>query len=129
LALAGRFPTGLRWLVPLAFAAAVSWWVLRATDGDLMSGLAVKALGCAARSLGVGAFVWLALAWIWRGSDPWSPRRSGAVLGAVVGCTSCAAVGIACLTEHAGHVVVGHWLAIPLLAALGALLARRVVAP
>jgi hypothetical protein len=67
--------------------------------------------------------------WVWRRADPWSPRVTGAFIGAASGCIATAGVSVACTMQHAGHLMLGHWLAVPLLALAGALVARRTLAP
>jgi hypothetical protein len=99
------------------------------TDQALGTAFAGPALGCGLRSmlaglLGCGAFMF-----IWRRTDPWTPRISGALIGGCAGTIASAGVGIPCAAEHGGHLLIGHWLAVPLLALFGALVARRVLAP
>jgi len=85
--------------------------------------------GCLLRTLGTGTVLLGAWLWIWRRSDPWTPRVGGALIGALAGAIASAGGGIACLANSSVHLVVGHWLVVPLLAGAGALLARRAVAP
>jgi hypothetical protein len=70
-----------------------------------------------------------AFMWVWRKTDPWTPRLSGAFIGVAAGVVSSAHVGIVCAGDHGGHLMVGHWLVVPLMALLGFLASRRVLAP
>lgn len=53
----------------------------------------------------------------------------GGSRGVCAGTIASAGVGIPCPGEHGGHLLVGHWLAVPLLALFGALIGRRVPSP
>ena len=54
---------------------------------------------------------------------------SGALIGACAGAIASAAAGIPRAVEQVDHLLIGHWLAVALLALADALLARRVLAP
>ena len=99
------------------------------TDQALGTALAGPAIGCMTRSIVAGALGCAAFMWIWRKTDPWTPRISGALLGACAGAIASASVGIPCAAEVGGHLFVGHWVAVPLLALGGALISRRVLQP
>ncbi len=105
---------------------ALFLWVF--ADGEACSGSELG-IGCGLRALGGGLVATVATMWAWRKTDPWAPRAGGAIVGAAAGSIACAAVNVACATTHAGHIIVGHWLAVPLLAIVGALTARRVLSP
>jgi hypothetical protein len=113
----------------------VALWVLgwalylssQSSGGSLS--LAEGGWGCAVRGLAAGALAAVGMMWVWRRADPWSPRMTGAFIGAAAGCIASAAVGVVCTMPHAGHLMIGHWLAVPLLALGGALVSRRALAP
>ncbi len=84
---------------------------------------------CLTRGLVTGTVLLGAWLWIWRRSDPWTPRVGGALMGALAGTIASAGLGVACLTTSSLHLLSGHWLIVPLLAGAGCLLARRAVAP
>ena len=110
----------------------VAWTVYLAsniTDQALGTALAGPAIGCWLRSLLAGLVGCGAFLYIFRRTDPWTPRISGALLGACAGTIASAGVGIPCPSETGGHLMVGHWLAVPLLALFGAIVARRVLEP
>ncbi len=114
----------------LAAALAVGWslYVLSFTSVSAIH-VDAMAIGCAARSVGGGLVAAAALTWLWRRADPWTPRWTGALIGAAAGCIACAAVSVACPGADFGHLLVGHWLAVPLLAASWAALASRWLRP
>ncbi|RLB62971.1 MAG: hypothetical protein DRI90_07885 [Deltaproteobacteria bacterium] len=84
---------------------------------------------CVLRSLAAGVLIGGAWLWLWRRTDPWTPRVGGALIGACAGCIASAGVGVACLTTATQHLVIGHLLAVPVLAIAGVLVARRFLAP
>jgi hypothetical protein len=67
--------------------------------------------------------------WAWRFTDPWQPARTGALIGLVAGCVGAAGVSVAC--DHHGlvHLLVGHGMALLLLAGLSAAIAPRTLRP
>lgn len=93
------------------------------------SGLQTGALACGLRSIMSGLFAGFAAIWAFRYADPWTPRRTGALIGAASGCIAAAAVDIGCGVSDLGHLLVGHGLVVPLLAVAGALVARRTLRP
>ncbi len=127
-----RLQRGLGWGGRALLAAAVvSGWALLLwffSGGDACAGGGLG-YGCGLRALGGGLIAAAATMWVWRKTDPWSPRAGGAIVGATAGSIACAAVNVACATHDAGHIIVGHWLAVPLLALVGALAAPRVLRP
>jgi hypothetical protein len=111
---------GLGWTAYLA---------LHCESGRLACALEGPAFGCAFRGLVIGVLGGAGLFWLWRKTDPWTPRLSGALVGGAAGCIAAATVTMLCGGLSAGHLIVGHWLVVPILAIMGALAARRVLAP
>jgi len=110
----------------------IGWTVYLAshvTDQALGTALAGPAIGCWLRSMLAGMVGLSAFLYVFRRTDPWTPRVTGALLGACAGAIASAGVGIPCPSETGGHLVVGHWLAVPVLALIGALIGRRTLAP
>lgn len=120
-----------RALVVLGILAAWSIYLLTdAADADLSTALEGASLGCGLRSLGAGVLGGAAFMWVWRKADPWTPRVTGALIGTCAGVVASAHVGVVCSgAQHGGHLLVGHWLAVPLTALVGVLVSRRVLAP
>lgn len=119
-----------RGLLLVALLIAWTLWVLSGLQGAGMhTALTAGSLGCGLRSLFVGALAFGGFAFIWRKTDPWSPRLTGALMGACAGLVASAGVGMVCPPSLGGHALVGHWIAVPLLAGFGALVSRRVLAP
>lgn len=119
-----------RWLLLSALLLAWTGWVasgLHETAVD--TAFTAESLGCGLRSLFVGALAFAGFAFIWRKTDPWSPRLTGALFGACAGLVASAGVGMVCPPAFGGHALIGHWIAVPILAGLGALVSRRLLAP
>ncbi len=138
LAIVGSFgPPGRTTLGPrgklAALALLVSGWtayLLVIASTPAPSGtIPMAALACAMRSLVSGVFAGLAAVLAFRYADPWTPARSGALIGAAAGTIGAAGVGIGCGALDLGHLLVGHGLVVPLLAMVGALSARRLLMP
>ena len=138
IALGGSFTPKVTALPPgstrmLLLATLVVTWslylVAGVADEAMATALSASSVGCGLRSTLAGAVGAGAFMWIWRKTDPWTPRLSGALIGACAGAIASAGVGIPCPPEQGGHMVVGHWLAVPVLALLGALMAPRVLSP
>lgn len=117
----------------LLVATVITGWSLYivacVTDEALGAALRWAAIGCSFRSVVAGLAGLSAMLWVWRGTDPWSPRVSGALMGACAGSIASAGVGIPCPSGQGGHLMLGHWLAVPILAAIGAAVSKRVLAP
>ncbi len=117
----------------LLVATVITGWSLyiiaSVTDEALGAALRWAAIGCSFRSVVAGLVGLGAMLWVWRGTDPWSPRVSGALMGACAGSIASAGVGIPCPSDQGGHLMLGHWLAVPILAAIGAAISKRVLAP
>ena len=99
-----------------AIAAYSLYWLSTITDPAWATALGAMAGGCAMRSLGAGVAAGAAFMWVWRKADPWTPRVSGALIGACAGVLASTCVGLVCAGGHGGHVLVGHWLSVPILA-------------
>ncbi len=115
----------------LGVVGAIAAWSLYmfALVAEVDWASASTAGGCAARSLVGGLLAAGAFTWVWRKTDPWNPGLSGALIGTSAGVIASVCVGIVCAGGHGGHVLTGHWLAVPVLAAAGYLVSRRVLAP
>jgi hypothetical protein len=89
----------------------------------------MAATACATRSAVPGVLAGIVSIWAFRHADPWTPRRTGALVGAAGGCIAAAGLGLSCGSLELGHLLLGHGLVVPLLALLGALTARRTLRP
>ena len=69
-----------------------------------------------------------AMLWVRRGSDPVHPAATGAAIGAAAGAWGGLLIHLHCPYADPVHTVIGHVLPIVLLAALGAILGRRLLA-
>jgi hypothetical protein len=87
------------------------------------------ALGCGLVALVMGALVAGGAMFAWRGTDPYSPGLSGALIGMVGGLASGAGVSVACPSHEAFHSCFAHGLVVFALAAAGFGLGRRLLPP
>jgi RNA polymerase sigma-70 factor (ECF subfamily) len=106
------------WL-PVAFA-----WPQTLVD---TSGLRAHLL-CVVTTMALAAGPLIAFAWLRRGSDPASPRLTGAALGAAAGAWGDAAHVPICGYTAPAHIIIGHILPVALLALVGVIIGDRVVA-
>jgi len=118
--------------VPVGF-----FWYLTKTGTDRSSflgfigdmGMCVHAVQCGLMSSVVGAVASAGMFYVWRASDPFSPRLSGVALGLVGGVAGALAAGFVCPGQDAWHTVLGHGLSLVVLAVGGAAIGRRVLSP
>lgn len=87
------------------------------------------ALGCGLVALVMGALVAGGAMFAWRGTDPYNPGLSGAMIGMVGGLASGAGVSVACPSHEALHSCFAHGLIVFALAAAGFGLGRRLLPP
>lgn len=92
-------------------------------------GMCVHMVKCGIMSSVVGAIASAGMFYVWRASDPFSPRLSGVVLGLAGGIAGALVAGFVCPGQDAWHVVLGHGLSLVVLAVLGAAVGRRVLSP
>lgn len=111
----------------LAGWAAYLVTIATTSSSGAMAGMAATA--CATRSAVPGMLAGIISIWAFRHADPWTPRRTGALVGAAGGCIAAAGSGLSCGSLELGHLLLGHGLVVPLLAVLGALTARRALRP
>jgi hypothetical protein len=90
---------------------------------------ASHALSCGSIALLFGALVSGGVLFAWRGTDPLTPRVSGALAGLVGGVGGALAVGIGCPSHEAWHLWLSHGLVILALGAMGFAAGRRLLAP
>jgi hypothetical protein len=83
---------------------------------------------CAVATLFFATGPLVAFAVVRRGSDPVTPRLTGAAIGAAAGAWGAVAVQMFCGFTAPVHVVLGHVLPVALLSAAGAMLGDRVLA-
>jgi Negative regulator of sigma F len=93
------------------------------------SGMCVHAVKCGVMSSLIGAVAAAGFFYVWRGSDPFSPRVSGVALGLMGGIAGALVAGFVCPGQNAWHVVLGHGLSLVVLALGGAAIGRRVLSP
>jgi hypothetical protein len=87
------------------------------------------AIGCGLVALVMGALVAGGAMFAWRGTDPYNPGLSGAMIGMVGGLASGAGLSVACPSHEAFHACFAHGLVVFALAAAGFGLGRRLLPP
>jgi hypothetical protein len=90
---------------------------------------ATHALGCGSVALVFGALVSGGVLLAWRGTDPLTPRLSGALAGLIGGIGGALAVGIGCPSHEAWHLWISHGVIVLALGAVGFAAGKRALAP
>jgi hypothetical protein len=127
----GRSP---RWLVTTALLTPVvlllSWIPVSLywpeTLSDSSEGL--HHIRCIAATLGLAVGPFVAFARVRRGSDPISPWLTGAAIGTAAAAWGAVTLPLICGFTSPVHMLIGHFLPVLLIAAVGALLGERLVA-
>jgi hypothetical protein len=124
----GRSRVGLL-VLPLALPfALLGWyapWLSRwplACEAPVARGLV-----CLVFTLSMAAAPFAVFARSRRESDPVHPRATGAAIGAMAGAWASVLIDLHCECADLLHVTVGHVLPVAVLAAVGAILGRRVI--
>ncbi|MEO8903366.1 MAG: NrsF family protein [Polyangiaceae bacterium] len=132
----GRLPTRTLRLalvvgVPLLFLAYLtcSAWTYVPFDQFSHGARASHAIRCGSVALFFGALVSGGVLLAWRGTDPLTPRLSGALAGLIGGVGGAMAVGIGCPSHEAWHLWMSHGVVILALAGVGFAVGRRALAP
>ncbi|MCH2109907.1 MAG: NrsF family protein [Polyangiaceae bacterium] len=86
-------------------------------------------LPCIAHALVAGALALCGLTIVWRNSDPFSPRLTGALLGAFAGVVGVLSVGFSCPHTEGFHLVISHGIGVFILAYLGSRFSARALSP
>ena len=87
------------------------------------------ATACATHGLFTGLLCGGGLMFLWRGTDPFTPRLTGALVGSMGGITGLLSVGVACPSIEGLHLLFGHAAVVLSLSLLGAAMGRRWLAP
>ncbi len=115
---AGRRYIDSAWPGRLALGAVfLAWgaWVgVRAEGFELAELVSFGTLACLFHGVAMVAGFLLVVRWMLRGTDPFAPTASAALLGAAAGLVAAAGVSIGCAALEGAHVLVAHWLVIPM---------------
>ncbi len=114
------------------FVLLAGWlgYLVVIASGPVFAGAShAAALVCATGSIVPGFLAGAIAIWAFRRADPWTPRRTGALVGAAGGSIAAVGLGFGCRSMELGHLLVGHGLVVPLLAVVGALTAGRTLRP
>jgi hypothetical protein len=124
-------PGAWLWIVVLLAPVVLFGWMLLWNSGfpdTLRVWPGRIGLRCLSLTLAISAWPLVALAMVRRGSDPIHPAVTGAALGAAVGTAAGVLTNLWCPIANPAHVALGHVGPLLLLAAIGALLGRRLIA-
>jgi hypothetical protein len=132
-------PPGRRWARAARISLAVSLplvffgYLLATTEhrplADFMQSGTTHALQCGFGAALAGSVASLGILWVWRGTDPLSPRVSGALAGLIGGTASAVAIGVSCPSHEVWHLSLSHGTMVVGFALVGALAGRRWLAP
>lgn len=126
------------WRIVIVVGLPVSFYVYMAYNSSALSSLAAflgsaahcaHAARCGLFASMLGAAGALGLMFMLRGSDPYCPRLSGALLGLIGGVVGALSTGIVCPGQLVWHTLLGHGLSLLALAFVGAVVGRRILAP
>ena len=117
--------------LPVAFFAYLAFFGSRwEPAGDFFgTNQSLHAVGCGMTSSIAGALGALGVLFAWKGTDPFTPGLSGALVGLTGGLAGAAGIGIVCPAAERWHLFVGHGVGIMAVVALGWYVGRRVLAP
>lgn len=87
------------------------------------------ALHCGAFSFVIGAAAALGIAALWRRTDPFTPRLSGALAGLLGGLAAAIPIGLVCPGTDGWHLWSAHGISLVLVILMGTLLGRRWLSP
>lgn len=132
----GRRPrAALRWAIAVAVPAGFflyltqTAWGREPFEAFAHGAHAQHAIRCGSICFVVGAVMSSGVMLLWRGTDPLTPRLSGALVGLVGGMGSALGMGILCPSHELWHVCVSHGVVLASLAVLGGAAGRRLLAP
>lgn len=138
LVLLGALPHGRLWdrsgrtlLLWTAAGVSLAWLAMQAThfSGHFASIEAAATARCALHAFIKGTLCALALLFVWRRTDPFSPGLSGALLGLVGGLGGTLSVGLLCPNEEGFHLTLGHGLAALAVCGIGFFIGRKWLTP
>jgi hypothetical protein len=84
---------------------------------------------CGIHSILFGSLSMASLLWVWRRTDPFTPRLSGALMGLAGGLVGAIALDMVCASREAWHLWLGHGAALLVMVLAGWLLGRRCLTP
>lgn len=120
---------GLLLGLPVAFLVYQLGIGVAAPWGEFVTTGTGHALTCGLGAMLFGAITSLGVLWLWRGTDPLTPRVSGALAGLVGGMTSAIAIGTACRSGETHHLCLSHGAVVVAFVVVGALGGKRWLAP
>lgn len=127
-----RVGVGVRLALALlpGLAFVVLAWIAYAVMPPVAAGSAhVSTPACLVRGMMLALIPMTVLVVLWRRTDPFTPRLTGAIIGGWAGLTGTIGLTMACPSTDLAHIIVGHGAAIIGGALIGSLLGRRLLSP
>jgi hypothetical protein len=127
-----RVRLGLTLLVPLLFFGYLT--LIRTSSppiGEFMahSENTGHALHCGMFSFVIGALAACGILFLWRKTDPFTPRLSGSLAGLLGGLGAATPIGLVCPGTDCWHLWLAHGVSLILVVGMGAMLGRRWLSP
>jgi hypothetical protein len=127
-----RVRLGLTVLVPVLFFGYLT--LIRTSTPPLSEFMARPentghALHCGLFSFVVGAIAAGGILFLWRKTDPFTPRLSGSLAGLIGGLAAATPIGLVCPGTDCWHLWLAHGLSLVLLVGMGAMLGKRWLSP
>lgn len=127
---------GVRFLVLLCVPLAFLGYLTLGNSGHLPlseflnhSDESHHVLHCGLISFATGAFAALGILLLWRRTDPFTPRLSGALAGLIGGMAAAIPIGLICPGKECWHLWLGHGLSLLAVIGVGAVLGRKWLSP
>jgi hypothetical protein len=126
------------WRIAIVIGLPVSFYVYVAYNSSALSSLSAflgspsdfsHAAQCGLLASILGSVSAMGLMFMLRGSDPFCPRVSGALLGLIGGVVGALSTEVVCPGQVVWHSMLGHGLSLFAVALVGAMIGRRVLAP
>jgi hypothetical protein len=127
-----RVRLGLTLLVPVLFFGYLT--LIRTSSPPLGEFMAHSentghALHCGMFSFVIGAFAACGILFLWRKTDPFTPRLSGSLAGLLGGLGAATPIGLVCPGTDCWHLWLAHGVSLILVVGMGAMLGRRWLSP
>lgn len=116
-------------LLPGLAFVVLAWIAYGVMPPVAATGAHVSTPACLVRGLMLASIPMTVLVVLWRRTDPFTPRLTGAIIGGWAGLTGTIGLTMACPSTDLVHIIVGHGAAIVGGALIGSLLGRRLLRP
>jgi len=116
-------------LLPGLAFLVLSWLAYGALPPVAVGDAHISMPACLVRGLVLASIPMAVLVVVWRRTDPFTPRLTGAIIGGWAGFTGTIGLTMACPSTDPLHIIIGHGAAIVGGALVGSLLGRRLLSP